>query len=177
MGTILMLLHPSLRDESLEQQRTRTVLDAIAGYIINVIGPNNDPGHRGILQAYKHGKVPVAMSVAQEHFWSVLTQARVLVGNSSSGILEAATLGVAVVNVGDRQMGRERNLNILDVPWSAGKSGIQKAIHFALGNKNFIRKVEKRQNLYGDGHAGERIVKSSIDSSAPLPTVKKWHDR
>ena len=52
----------------------------------------------------------------------------VLVGNSSSGIIEAATFGIPVVNIGDRQAGRERNGNVVDVAWSAGEEASWAAV-------------------------------------------------
>jgi GDP/UDP-N,N'-diacetylbacillosamine 2-epimerase (hydrolysing) len=175
---ILVVLHPSSADERLEQQRAEMVIDALGRHPFSVIGPNNDPGHQGILRAYdKLGLSDgVMMSVAQRHFWSMLTHKSLLIGNSSSGIIEAASFALPAVNVGERQKGRERNANVLDVPWPAGKRGIQRAIHQALTNKEFMRKVTRRKNLYGDGHAAERLVKILDSLKLPLPTTKQFHD-
>ena len=84
-----------------------------------------------------------------------------LIGNSSSGIIEAATFGCPVVNIGERQTGRERSGNVIDVPWAGptgGAMGIEKAIRRVLTDKAFARRVALRKNVYGDGHASERIV-------------------
>ena len=80
-----------------------------------------------------------------------------------------------------RQKGRERNPNVLDVPWpsNAGVSPastkpIEQAIHRALSDKAFLKKVAQRHNLYGDGHAAERIIKVIESLSFPLPTTKSF---
>ena len=89
--------------------------------LVPTIGPNNDPGHRGILAAYAEensGNFQLEMSLQQELFWGSLMLGGLLVGNSSAGIIEAATFGCPVINIGDRQSGRERNANVIDVPWS-----------------------------------------------------------
>ena len=80
-----------------------------------------------------------------------------LVGNSSSGIIEAATLGVPVVNIGERQAGRERNANVIDVGWDAEE--IEGAVRRAMTDEGFKRRVARRKNVYGDGKASGRIVK------------------
>jgi len=79
-----------------------------------------------------------------------------LVGNSSSGIIEAASLGWPVVNIGGRQAGRERNGNVIDVGWDAGE--IEQAVRRATMDEGFRRRVGRRKNVYGDGRASGRIV-------------------
>jgi UDP-N-acetylglucosamine 2-epimerase (non-hydrolysing)/GDP/UDP-N,N'-diacetylbacillosamine 2-epimerase (hydrolysing) len=78
------------------------------------------------------------------------------VGNSSSGIHEAASLGVPTVNIGSRQQGRERPESVLDVPHDAG--AIEAALRTALHDDAFRKKVRACVNPYGDGHAAEKIV-------------------
>jgi UDP-N-acetylglucosamine 2-epimerase len=80
----------------------------------------------------------------------------VLIGNSSAGIIEAASLGVPVVNIGQRQAGRERNGNVLDAAPNA--AALRAALQRALSDHGFLQQVAKRKNIYGDGHAAERIV-------------------
>ncbi|HVX86275.1 MAG TPA: UDP-N-acetylglucosamine 2-epimerase [Phycisphaerae bacterium] len=181
----LLLLHPSSPDDALEQKRTSLLLRALraANIPFTAIGPNNDPGHTGILRAYTAAKIPLTMSLSQPDFWQLLTQASLLIGNSSAGIIEAASFALPVINLGDRQKGRERNPNILDVPWSrtAGVSPaslrpIQSAIRFALTNKPFRKKIAQRKNLYGDGHAASRLLKILERLPLPLPTTKSFHD-
>jgi UDP-N-acetylglucosamine 2-epimerase len=96
------------------------------------------------------------MSVPQERFWHMVVFSSVLVGNSSSGIIEAASLGIPVVNVGTRQAGRERSGNVIDVGWE--ETPIMRGLKRALEDEAFRRNVARRKNIYGDGKASERIV-------------------
>ena len=83
--------------------------------------------------------------------------ASVLVGNSSSGIIEAPSLHLPVINVGTRQEGREKTENIIDVDYD--KKQIKKAIRKAIYDRKFKEKVKKCRNPYGDGKANERIAR------------------
>lgn len=85
--------------------------------------PNADAGGRAIIAqierfvgSYRHGRAKAFSSLGQLRYFSLLAQADVLIGNSSSGILESPYFGVPVVNVGERQNGRIRMGNVLDVP-------------------------------------------------------------
>jgi len=168
----ICLLHPSSADDQIELRRTVLLLRALKDHPFSVIGPNNDPGHVGILRAYRAAKIPVTMSFSQSAFWRRLADCSFLIGNSSSGILEAASLGAPVINLGDRQAGRERNGNVIDVPWSAGVAGVRRAIRRALSDAG----LRRRCNLYGDGRAAERIVRVLESLEFPLTTVKRFHE-
>ena len=78
-----------------------------------------------------------------------------MVGNSSSGIIEAASFHLPVVNIGNRQQGRVRAANVIDV--GDGQQEIEKGLRRAL-DPNFRSSLANLQNPYGDGHAAERIV-------------------
>ncbi len=78
-------------------------------------------------------------------------------GNSSSGIHETASFKVPTVNIGDRQAGRLRPENVIDVPNES--HAIQEGIETALYDEAFLEKVKNCKNLYGDGKSAERIVK------------------
>jgi len=174
--SVLLLLHPSSADEALEERRTRMVLHSLRGQRVVVIGPNNDPGHRGILRAYERARVKVATSLPQEFFWIRLAMSDIMVGNSSSGILEAATFAIPAINLGDRQKGRERNPNVIDIPWNAGTQGIAAAIQKSRSSR-FQKTLACRDNLYGDGHAAARIVRVLEAVIPPISAVKRFHDR
>jgi GDP/UDP-N,N'-diacetylbacillosamine 2-epimerase (hydrolysing) len=73
------------------------------------------------------------------------------VGNSSSGIIEAASFGTPVLNVGDRQRMREHGANVLDVP--VEPAAIARGLQQQLGHGRY-----GCDNAWGDGHAGERIA-------------------
>ena len=89
-------------------------------------------------------------------YYSVMKYSAAMVGNSSSGIIEAPALGLPVVNVGTRQDGRIRASNVIDVDCNEPDilTGIEKATQ--LG---FKAKLIGLTNPYGDGQASIRIVK------------------
>jgi UDP-N-acetylglucosamine 2-epimerase len=79
-----------------------------------------------------------------------------MVGNSSSGIMEAASFGLPVVNVGMRQQGRERARNVIDV--EADSNAIVRSIRRAL-NPAFEARLRGMKNPYGDGTAAKKIAR------------------
>lgn len=129
-------------------------LDAVCIY------PNSDRGHSGIVAAVeahakktKPDRFRVFRSLDQDSFLRCLITADVLVGNSSSGMIEAATAGTPVVNVGDRQKGRECDTRFV-VQTGESASAIRAAIRKALT----LRPVMGQRGVYGDGRAGQRIA-------------------
>ena len=96
-------------------------------------------------------------------YWSLLAQVGLLVGNSSSGIMETASFALPTVNIGIRQKGRERAANVIDVEPVVESivTGISRA-----RSAEFRRSLEGMRNPYGDGHAAERIV--GVLANAPL---------
>ena len=97
-------------------------------------------------------------------FLRLLYSSKCLVGNSSVGIRECSFLGVPVVNIGTRQVGRERGANVIDVDYS--KEQIIKAITKQTSNGRCVS-----DTLYGDGDAGGRIAK--VLAEAPLDIRKR----
>jgi UDP-hydrolysing UDP-N-acetyl-D-glucosamine 2-epimerase len=162
-GNPLLVLHPMSADEVREFHDAGMIIAAIHSAYPNVpisaIGPNIDPGHGGILRQYGRQNPHSFMlraSAAQADFWQMLWTAPFLIGNSSSGIIEAATFGTPVINIAGRQAGRERNGNVIDVPCEL--RAIRAAIHRATAPA-FRQKAGRIGNLYGDGHASAKIVR------------------
>ena len=160
----LLVLHPADADAHLEADRARTVLDATRAMSFDrvvVVYPNNDPGSAGIVETWraveavaKDDRVRFLTNVPRPRFLGLLRDAAVLVGNSSSGIIEAASFGTPVVDVGDRQRGRERGGNVVHVGYR--RAAIVKALH-AIWNDG--RPVRCRgSNVYGGRDAGARIA-------------------
>ena len=88
-------------------------------------------------------------------YWSLLRQVQVMIGNSSSGIMETGSFALPTVNVGLRQSGRERPPNVLDA--HATSPSILAEFEKAQSGK-FRQSISGMINPYGDGHAAERIV-------------------
>lgn len=167
---IMVVQHPvSLEFEDSTDQIIET-LEAIVttGYQTIIIFPNADAGGRKIIKTIKsYEKYPFIKtfkSIPNKDYLSLMNIASVLVGNSSSGIIEAPSMGLPVINIGSRQDGRERGQNIIDVGYN--RSEIKIAIDKAINDNEFMKLVKKCQNPYGDGNASTKIVE--ILSGIPL---------
>ena len=121
--------------------------------------PNADAGGRaliGRIEGFLGGRSGrVFVNLEPMVYWSLLGQVEFLAGNSSSGIIEAASFALPAVNVGIRQQGREHGRNVLDAEPDAVaiRDGIQRA-----RSDEFRRSLKGMANLYGDGLASQRIV-------------------
>lgn len=107
--------------------------------------------HRGNPSFYIFSHIP------QRHFLALERECSAWIGNSSAGIIESASFKIPVVNVGIRQSGRERSGNVIDVPCNADE--IKQAIEKSLYNEEYLQKISKVVNVWGDGKASERVVK------------------
>jgi len=130
--------------------------------------PNADAGSRALIEQTRsfleaRGNGRIFINLAAVVYWSLLGNVRLMVGNSSSGIMETASLALPTVNIGLRQFGRERARNVLDA--DAEKSSILERIEEA-GSDRFKSSLHGMTNPYGDGHAAERIVEKL--TSIPL---------
>jgi UDP-N-acetylglucosamine 2-epimerase (non-hydrolysing)/GDP/UDP-N,N'-diacetylbacillosamine 2-epimerase (hydrolysing) len=160
---ILLVQHPVTTEvEQVKEQVTETLEALVAiGYPVITLYPNSDAGGRKIIETIKRyeKKYPlfkILPSLPRREYLSLLKVARVLVGNSSSGMIDAPSFALPVVNIGSRQEGRERGVNVIDVGYSRDEIAV--AIKKALTDKRFLSKVEKCVNPYGDGKAGIRIA-------------------
>jgi UDP-hydrolysing UDP-N-acetyl-D-glucosamine 2-epimerase len=130
--------------------------------------PNADAGSRALIERTKsflasRGRGAIFTNLDAVTYWSLLREACMLVGNSSSGIMETASFELPTVNIGMRQQGRERARNVLDA--AANKPSILKAIEIAK-TPHFRESLAGLVNPYGDGHASEKIV--DVLTTVPL---------
>ena len=167
--TIVAAWHPVtiLRDTNAEADAFFSALAQAPGQILFVY-PNADAGGLALIDrarslASTRAHTQVFINLDAVRYWSLLSHADALVGNSSSGIMEAASFALPVVNVGIRQQGRERSRNIIDAPAEA--SAIRGALDRAL-NPAFRKGLTGITNPYGDGAAAEIIA--SVLCSVPL---------
>lgn len=167
--TIMVAYHPVTlaRDTTLEADAVFAALDRLTEQIVFCF-PNADAGSRRLIaraQAFCEQRPDAHLFVNLNHlvYWSLLREAALLVGNSSSGIMETASLRKPTVNIGMRQRGRERALNVIDAEptTDAILEGINRALH-----PDFLRALDGMTNPYGDGQAAERIVR--ILTTVPL---------
>ena len=167
--TILAAYHPMTiaRDTLEEVEALFTALEALPDQLLFCY-PNADAGSRALVDRTKrfidrrgHGKVFINLDVVT--YLSLLRQADVLLGNSSSGIMETASFSLPTVNVGLRQQGRERARNVLDA--DAHPNSILEAVMTARTPK-FRASLVGMANPYGEGFASETIV--HVVSTIPL---------
>ncbi|MCH8807785.1 MAG: UDP-N-acetylglucosamine 2-epimerase (hydrolyzing) [Planctomycetes bacterium] len=156
----LIVQHPVGRAAAREQRTMAAILRAVGaeGLTPLVLYPNSDAGHSGIVAAIdsarRRGGIRVLRSMARDEYLRALMAARVLVGNSSSGIIEAAAAGTPAVNVGTRQNGRQTTGRAI-VHCGESYVSIRSALSAALRK----RVVAGAATPYGDGRAGRRIAR------------------
>jgi UDP-hydrolysing UDP-N-acetyl-D-glucosamine 2-epimerase len=167
--TALIAYHPTTiaRDPTREADALFRALESVPAQLLFCY-PNADAGSRALIEGAKsfvrrlgHGQVFV--NLEPEIYWSLLRSVDLLVGNSSSGIMEAASFALPAVDVGIRQRGRERARNVLDAEASA--VSILDRIRIAMA-EDFRASLQGMENPYGDGHAAERIA--AVLTSVPL---------
>ncbi len=167
--TIVAAWHPVtiLRDTNAEADAFFAALAAAPGQIVFVY-PNADAGGIALIErtrmlASNRAGTHVYVNLDAVTYWSLLGQADALIGNSSSGIMEAASFALPVVNVGMRQQGRERAPNTLDA--AADAEAIRAALARAL-DPAFRASLAGMTNPYGDGTAARTIAR--VLATAPL---------
>jgi UDP-hydrolysing UDP-N-acetyl-D-glucosamine 2-epimerase len=123
------------------------------------IWPNMDAGSDGIskgIRIFRESKKPDYIhffkSLPIEYYAPLLKNASCIIGNSSSGIREAAFLGVPSVNIGSRQAGRERGKNVIDVDYN--QTHIKEAIRQQVKHGPY-----EPDYIYGDGKSGQKIAR------------------
>ena len=149
-----------LADTNAEADAFYTAVEQATGQLIFVY-PNSDAGGLALIErsralARTRPDTHVFINLDTVTYWSLLGQVDAMAGNSSSGIMEAASFGLPVVNVGIRQQGRERAGNIIDVP--ADAPAISKALAQAL-DPRFRESLHGMENPYGDGTAAQTIAR------------------
>lgn len=161
--TYVVVFHPQTLAETTAEQQVEELTAALRNVDANllIMGGNADVGHQAISDALAeltraHPKAKLIKSLPQELFWSCLSQCRVLIGNSSTALLEAPSLRLPAVNIGDRQAGRVRAANVVDTPCE--RNAITVAIQRAA-SPAFHESLVNIVNPYGDGHAAERILR------------------
>lgn len=180
---VVFLQHPLSSEWEEAGAQMRISLTALAQFCaatnckVVAIYPNTDPGAVEMVEVLKSYKdksfIRFYKNLEREIFVNVMRRAKALVGNSSMGILEAPFYKLPVVNVGNRQKGREQTGNVEFIPHEI--KAITQAIHRACTDQKYREKVAQLTNLFGDGHTSEKIkdVLGSIDPHDPKWLVKK----
>lgn len=157
---ILMAQHPVTEQFAEAAKQIEETLEAVVslGLQTVVIMSNSDAGSKaisGTLLRYRRPNVQMHRNVSREDYAGLMKVASVIVGNSSSGLIEAPVFGLPAVNIGRRQEGREQAANVINV--SHERTAIREAVLKAL-TPEWREKCRSVQNPYGDGKSSERIV-------------------
>lgn len=177
----LMTYHPVTLDHyHSSSDQTREILNALleTGLVTLVTMPNADVGglniYNEIMNCVKEypQKFKLIRNLGQAAYLSAMKYARLMIGNSSSGIIESASFKLPVVNVGDRQGGRFKPENVIDCICS--KDEIVNSIKKAL-SAGFLQSISGLENPYGDGSTADRIIKilKTIDFCDRSRLIKK----
>lgn len=159
---LLVAQHPVTEEfaqASSQIEATMVALGRIAMRKI-VILPNNDAGSLLVRQGIEQYRTTDALAFAnlpRQDYLCLMQHAACMVGNSSSGLLEAPSFALPAVNIGRRQHQRVQGINVINAPFDA--DAIEAAIRQAL-NPAFKARLEAEcENPYGDGRSSERILK------------------
>ncbi len=142
-------------------------------------GVNSDPGNRTINDALSAfaaedpARRTVVASLGQRRYLSAVRESDAVIGNSSSGLIEAPALGVPTVNIGDRQKGRLRSTSVIDCP--DGADAIAEAINRAL-DPDFQNTAKTAEPPYGRGGDAKKIVSVLADVDVAQLSTKPFHD-
>ena len=129
------------------------------------ISPNSDAGSLIIKNEFfkkRQSDDYLFDNLPREEYLTLLKNTKCIIGNSSSGILESPTFKVPCVNLGNRQFGRLRAKNVIDVNKISEKK-IRKAF-IQSQSKSFKRKIKSVINPYGDGNSSEKILKIILNT-------------
>lgn len=158
---ILTVMHPVTEDYYYASAQAKILINALNESSLRkiVIMPNNDAGSlevRSTINEFKQGKYHLFSNLKRQDYLGLLRECSCIVGNSSSGLLEAPTFKVPAINIGRRQDMRFRGINVIDVDFN--KEEIVKAINKAT-SQDFRDYLEHNcVNPYGDGKSSQRIL-------------------
>jgi GDP/UDP-N,N'-diacetylbacillosamine 2-epimerase (hydrolysing) len=171
-GYMVVMQHPVTTEHQLARTHVMEALFAARDSDLPTLWfwPNPDAGSDGTssgIRSFREIARPTNIhffkNMAPADFLRLLYNSKCIVGNSSVGIRECSFLGVPAVNIGTRQVGRDRGGNVIDVPHDRKAIGAAMVKHFSNGRY-------ARDPLYGNGNSGARIA--DVLSDAPLRIEK-----
>lgn len=160
----VLIQHSIITEAELQEKHITETLEALRKSKIScfINYPNSDAGGFSLIKAYQeyNKKYPdqfiLFKNLERDTYINLLRHAQFLIGNSSSGLLEAPSLGLPAINIGSRQRGRVHGENVVFV--GNEESEITEVIQYVQTEETFLEKVKARINPYGDGKSSDRIV-------------------
>ena len=165
-NTIICTYHPvTLEGEDSVRWQIKNLLDALSKFDFQIIftRPNAEVGSDEIVNMIKkfvdnNPKAYFFDSLGSKLYLSLLKYVKTVVGNSSSGIIEAPSFSIPTVNIGNRQEGRLQPESVIQTGYSVNE--IYKGIEKALCDTEFLTKLKNIKNLYGDGNTSKYVIKA-----------------
>jgi len=156
---IIIIQHPVTSEDKHSGKQILETIEAVKKSLLPALFvlPNNDSGHFDIIKVIKKSRIQWTETLSLSQYSTLLSYARILIGNSSSGIHEAASFKLPVINVGTRQNGRLKPKNIVNADYN--RNDIYNKIKFCMSNKKFLKIIKSLKNPYGDGKSSLKIVK------------------
>ncbi|MGG5309186.1 UDP-N-acetylglucosamine 2-epimerase [Enterococcus mundtii] len=156
----LQIFHPVVTEMDKINQQVMTLINAMRdqNFHILCILPNSDAGSELIRKIYQENSLSnicYITNLASDEYLTILKESKFMIGNSSSGIIEAASFKIPVINLGSRQNGREQSKNTINVKLEVEE--IQLALK-KIQSPLFLDNLSNVKNIYGDGKSSQRIV-------------------
>ena len=175
--TVLCTYHPvTLENEENTISQVKNLLESLSQYDIQVIltKPNAEVGSDKITDFIKNfikdkKNMYLFDSLGSKMYLSIMQYAKAVVGNSSSGIIEAPSFNIPTLNIGDRQKGRFRPESVVDVGYSL--EDIKKGLEKVLFDKEFLDRIKNIKNPYGDGNTSQYVLEA-LNKILDLPKEK-----
>lgn len=160
----VLIQHSIITEVEKQSEHIRITLDSLVekGIKCFLNYPNSDAGNFEIIRAYNEyestypGLFKIFKNIDRITYFNLLKNADCLLGNSSSGLLEAPSLGLPAINIGNRQKGRIHGDNVTFV--DNNKDQILDAINQVLTDQGFLKKVKLKNNPYGDGKSSSKVI-------------------
>jgi UDP-N-acetylglucosamine 2-epimerase (non-hydrolysing)/GDP/UDP-N,N'-diacetylbacillosamine 2-epimerase (hydrolysing) len=175
--TILVVQHPitTLKDKGYSQmEELFLALEEFKEQKI-IIYPNCDAGSQKLIDLInkyeKYELFKIFKNLSHEDYLALMKSSNLMIGNSSSGIIESPSFKIPVINIGKRQSGRNRSINIIDT--EPEKKKILESIDYAFNNKDYLKKIKSCENKYGNGKSSEKIVKILRDIKIDDKLIQK----
>lgn len=178
---VLATIHPV----TLNSSETSLVISSLifamtkveATYVITL--PNADPGNLEITKALRswgkdRSRVFILESLGDKDYFGMMRLADSMIGNSSSGLIEAGVYQLPVVDIGSRQKGRLRGPNVIHA--NPEKIAVRDSLNLALSNEFHFR-ISQTTSPYGDGKSGQRIIDVLKSWALPKTTLKVFHHK
>lgn len=180
-NNLLVTYHPVTLENNTSERAFLEILKALKKLretLIIFTFPNSDPNNKVIIKMIKkfsieNHNVVSFTSLGRVKYLSILKNCDLILGNSSSGLLEAPYLGIRTIDIGDRQLGREKTKSVISC--KANNGDILKEIK-KIFNRKITNKHVKDKKYYGNGKTAENICKILKDKINDIKTKKIFYD-